>query len=244
VDVHTSTRTSGGSSLLPPVFARTLLGESGYQGSTVKACAQVQWGAPLATNSIAITISACTWDQATSLGSVFGPAPPYPPNPLPSPSVDQVLHLHGSGSATGCATEPAGADAPGNFGWTSDPTAACQIYINGTTFGGNTGASVSSACQQVLSADQANRTLVFIPVYVSVTGTGSNSTYTLKGFAAFVITGYHITGSFSASDWLNPKNDCHGSTFCLNGYFTQGLIPATGPLGGPNLGASIVELTG
>jgi hypothetical protein len=244
VDVHTSTRTPAGSTLLPPVFARALLGRSGYQGSQVKACAQVEWGAPLAANSIAVTISACTWDQATSLGSVFGPSPPYPPNPLPSPSVDQVLHLHTASSATGCPTEPAGADAPGNFGWTNDQTGTCQVFINGTTYGGNTGTSVSSACKTAISNAQANRALIFLPVYTVAVGTGAGTTYTLKGFAAFVITGYHITGSFSASDWLNPANDCKGSTFCLNGYFTQGLIPATGPLGGPNLGAVIAQLSG
>jgi Flp pilus assembly protein TadG len=243
VDVHTSTRTAGGSSLLPPAFARTLLGESGYQGSTVHACAQAEWGAPAAMTTIAFTISACTWDQATSMGTTFGPAPPYPPDPLPSPSVDQVLQLHGSGSATGCATEPAGADAPGNFGWTADPASTCQLTVSGSTYGGSTGTSVSGACKQALSADQANRTLVFIAVYVSVTGTGAGATYALKGFAAFVVTGYHMPG-FTASDWLNPANDCTGSSFCLNGYFTQGLIPATDPVGGQDLGASIVQLSG
>jgi hypothetical protein len=66
----------------------------------------------------------------------------------------------------------------------------------------------------------------------------------LLGFAAFVITGYHITGSFSADDWLNPKNKCAGNKFCIYGYFTQGLIPSPGSVGGPPLGASIVRLSG
>jgi Flp pilus assembly protein TadG len=242
-DVHTSTRTSSGSSLLPPVFARTLLGNSGYQGSAVHACAQAEWGAPAALYGLGVTISACSWDQATGAGTAFAPAPPYPPNALPSPSQDQVLHMHTSASATGCPTEPAGADAPGNFGWTADQTGACQTYINSGSYGGSTGNSASHACQLVLSAAQANRTLVFLPVYVSVSGTGSGVSYTLKGFAAFVVTGYHMP-SFAAPDWLKPANDCRGSAFCLNGYFTKGLIPASGSLGGPNLGAVIVQLSG
>jgi len=94
-----------------------------------------------------------------------------------------------------------------------------------------------------LQNDQANKTLIFIPVYTKVTGTGTKATFTLKGFAAFVITGYRLPG-FSASDWLNPKNDCKGSDFCINGYFTQGLIPSVGGVGGPNLGATIVVLSG
>jgi hypothetical protein len=172
----------------------------------------------------------------------FAPAPPYPPNPLPAMSLDHALQLHGSGSSTGCPTEPAGADAPGNFGWTSD-SGNCSVTISGGTYGVKTGTSASPACQTALSSAYTNKSLIFIPVYVSVNGTGNNVTYTLKGFAAFVVTGYHLPG-FQASDWLNPANDCKGSTFCLNGFFTQGLIPSTGSLGGPNLGAYIVKLTG
>jgi Flp pilus assembly protein TadG len=242
VDVHTSTLTSGGSTLLPPSLARTLLGNGSYQGSTVLACAQAEWGPPSAASGIAVTFSACEWDQATSNGTVFAPPPPYPPNPLPAPSLDQVLKLHTT-AGTGCPSEPSGADGPGLFGWTTDPSSNCTTPIISGTFGGSTGASVSQACKTVLSADQQNRTLIFIPIYVSVSGTGANGVYTLKGFAAFVITGYHMPG-FTAKDWLNPKNDCKGSSFCLNGYFTQGLVPTTGTLGGPNLGADIIKLSG
>ena len=93
--------------------------------------------------------------------------------------------------------------------------------------------------------DWLNKTLVYVPVYSAIAGTGTNVSYTLLGFAAFVITGYHISGnSFSQADWLNQANDCHGPTFCIDGYFTQGLIPSTGGLGGKGLGASIVKLTG
>jgi Flp pilus assembly protein TadG len=244
VDVHTSTRTAGGSSLLPPVFAALLLGNSGDQGSAVRACAQAEWGAPSAlTSGLALTISACSWDKYTNLGTTFAPAPPYPPDPLPSASLDQVLQFHGNGSNTSCTTEPSGADAPGNFGWTVDSTGNCQTYVNASTYGDSTGVSASNACKTALTADQANRTLVFIPVYVSVLGTGNNTYYTLKGFAGFVITGFSVPGDF-VSDWLNPANNCNGSSDCINGYFTQGLVPAAGALGGTSLGASIALLSG
>jgi Putative Flp pilus-assembly TadE/G-like len=243
VDVHTSTLTPSGSTLLPPSFARTLLGMSSYNGSTVFACAQAAWGPPVATSGLAVTLSACEWDQATDNGTLFAPPPPYPPNPLPSPSLDQVLRLHTTSTNGGCPTEPAGADGPGLFGWTDDPNGDCTTPIINGTFGGDTGTSISQACKQVISADQQNKTLIFIPVYVSVVNPGTNASYTLKGFAAFVITGYHLPG-FSASDWLNPANDCKGSDKCINGYFTQGLIPDPGTIGGPNLGAHIIQLTG
>lgn len=244
VDVHTSTLTPSGSTLLPPVFARTLLGNQNYDGSTVHACAQAEWGPPSAADGIAVTFSACEWDQATNNGTLFAQPPPYPPNSVPSPSLDQVLNLHtGSSQRKGCPSESAGADGPGLFGWTTDPNNNCTTPIINGSFGGNTGTSVSHACQMAISADQANRTLIFIPIYVALSGTGANGVYTLKGFAAFVITGYHLPG-FKATDWLNPANDCTGSDFCINGYFTQGLIPSVGSVGGNNLGADIIKLTG
>ena len=247
VDVHTATKLSNGSTLLPPVFSRTLAGNGNYQGSTVKACAQVEWGAPSSANLIGVTISACSWDADTNQGASFAPAPPYPPNPVPAASFDQVLQLHGTHtSGNGCPTEPAGADAPGNFGWTTDLNGNCTVTVSGNSYGGSTGNSVSNDCKTLLSNAQSSKSVIFIPVYVSLSGTGNNVTYTLKGFAAFVVTGYHLP-SFTAKDWLNPANDCKGSSFCINGYFTQGLIPitdVTGGLGGPSLGADVIKLAG
>ena len=239
VDVRTSTGTPGG--LLPPVFARTLLGNSGYSGTNVKACAQAEWGPPKTASTVAFTISACEWDQATSQGASFAPPPPYPPNPLPAPSFDRVLKLHTTTSGS-CPSEPSGADGPGAFGWTDD-TGTCSVDITNNTFSANTGVSAGNSCKQALSTAQASRALVYIPIYISLTGTGTNATYTLKGFAAFVVTGYHLPGS-TQPDWLNPANNCKGSDKCINGYFTQGLIPSTGSVGGPNLGASIIVLSG
>jgi Flp pilus assembly protein TadG len=234
VDVHTSTLTPGGATL-PRIFAGV--------GAHVKACAQAEWGAPKTAQTVAFTISACEWDQATAQGVSFAPPPPYPPNPLPAPSFDQVLKLHTTTTSGSCPSEPAGADGPGAFGWTDDQTGTCLVDITNNTYSVNTGVSAGQTCQQALAAAQASRSLVFIPIYTSITGTGTGAVYTLKGFAAFVVTGYHLPG-FVASDWLNPANDCKGSDKCINGYFTQGLIPSTGDVGGSDLGARIVKLTG
>jgi Flp pilus assembly protein TadG len=246
VDVHTSTLTAGGSPLLPPRFARTLLGNSGYAGTNVKACAQAEWGPPSSANTIGFTISACSWYVYTNNGTTFAQPPPYPPNTTPTASYDHILFEHGSGGpgATGCPPyQPSGQDAPGNFGWTSD-SGNCSVTISNSSYSGNTGTSISNDCKAALQSDQQNETLVFLPVYSAISGTGSGVTYTLLGFAAFVITGYHITGSFQAKDWVTNKFPCTGSNFCISGYFTQGLIPSTGGLGGKGLGATIVKLTG
>lgn len=244
VDVYTSTRTGSGSTLLPPAFARTLLGHAGYAGTNVKACAQAEWGAPSTANTIAFTISACSWYVYTNNGTNFAPPPPYPPNP--AQSYDHIMFEHGSqgSKTTGCPPyQPSGQDAPGNFGWTDD-SGTCSVDITNGSYGGSTGASASNDCQTMLHNDWLNKTVVYLPVYSSISGTGTGVGYTLLGFAAFVITGYHITGSFKADDWLNSANNCTGNSFCIDGFFTQGLIPSTGGLGGKGLGASIVKLTG
>jgi hypothetical protein len=85
---------------------------------------------------------------------------------------------------------------------------------------------------------------MFVPVYTKVTGSGSNAVATLKGFAAFVVTGYSLP-SFSASDWLKSSNNSC-SYKCIDGYFTKQIIPATGGTneGGTFLGAAVIGLTG
>lgn len=239
VDVHTATATPGGGTVVTPVFARALLGNGNYTGTQVLACAQAEWGGPTAANTIAFAISACEWDAATTGGTVFAPPPPA----VPPASYDQVLRVHTTAAGTGCATEPAGADGPGNFGWTNDPTGTCTISVSGGTFGGNPGAAASTACKAALATAYAARSVVYIAIYTTITGTGATSVYTLKGFAAFVVTGYHLPGA-TASDWLNPLNDCSGPDICINGYFTQGLIQDTGSIGGAYLGAAAIRVTG
>jgi len=241
VEVNTSTLTSGGSTLLPPAFATSLLGNSSYQGSTVLACAQAEWGSPVAATTDALTISACEWDQATQQGSNFAPAPPYPPDPLPAQSADEVL-LPATGSApTGCGTEPVGADGPNTFGWADDQGGHCTLPVSGSSFPTAAGpASPSGACKQALQDAQQSRTPILVPVYVSLNA----GVYTLQGFADFVVTGYDLPG-FVASDWLDPANSsCLGAASCVNGYFVQGVIPVTGNITGTNLGVSVIDLTG
>ena len=204
------------------------------------ACAQAEWGGPLTATTVGVTISACTWDQATALGTSFASPPPYPPNP--SASLDQVVYLKG-GPTGSCSTEPNGAAAPGNFGWTDDPNNTCSAFISGGVYGGSTGNSVSKACKPLLQSWQANRTVLEIPVYVSVSGNGANATYTLKGFAAFVITGYKLP-SMTATDWVTGKDPCGGGSSCISGFFTQELVDTAGSLGGVNLGVTMIKLTG
>lgn len=239
VDVYTATQIASGSTLLPPAFATTLLGNSGYQGTTVRACAQAEWGAPSAATTVALTISACEWDQATQQGTLFAPGPPYSQSALPAASFDQVL-TPDPGNGSGCATEPAGVDGAGSVGWAADATGNCTLPVSGHSFPGSAGNSMSPACQAVLQNAWQNQIPILVPVYASF---DHAATYALQGFADFVVTGYNLPG-FEAADWLDSTNSCEGTDYCLTGYFVQGVIPATGSLTGTDLGASVIDLTG
>jgi hypothetical protein len=239
VDVYTATQTASGSTLLPPVFATTLLGNSSYQGTTVRACAQAEWGPPSAATANALTISACEWDQATQQGTVYAPAPPYSQNAVPAASFDQVL-TPDTGNGSGCASEPAGDDGPGTFGWAEDIKNTCAVPISGPSFPGSPGNSTEPACRPVLQNAWQNQIPILVPVYTSFDG---GATYALRGFADFVVTGYNLP-SVEEPDWLDPANTCTGGNYCVTGYFVQGVIPSTGSFGGPNLGASVIDLTG
>jgi Flp pilus assembly protein TadG len=240
VDVYTATQTASGSTLLPPVFATTLLGNSSYRGTTVRACAQAEWGAPSAATADALTISACEWDQATQRGTSYAPAPPYSPSEVPAASFDEVLTLD-PGNDVGCATEPAGADGSGAFGWAED-AGNCTLPISGPSFPASAGTSVSASCQALLQNAQQSQIPIIVPVYVSLNAAAG--TYVLQGFADFVVTGYNLPAGSFAADWLNPANTCEGTDYCLTGYFIQGVIPATGALTGTYLGTSVIDLTG
>jgi Putative Flp pilus-assembly TadE/G-like len=231
VDVYTATQTASGSTLLPPIFATTLLGNSSDQGTSVQACAQAQWGAPSTATADALTISACEWDQATQQGAVYAPAPPYSQNAVPAASFDQVLTLD-PGNGTGCAT----------YGWAADATGNCTLTVSGPSFPGSAGNSMSASCESALQNAQQSQIAMLVPVYASFdAGAG---TYALDGFADFVVTGYNLPAGLYAADWLNPANSCQGTDYCLSGYFVQGVIPATGSLGGTDLGVSVIDLTG
>ena len=82
-----------------------------------------------------------------------------------------------------------------------------------------------------------------VPVYISLTGTGANATYTLKGFAAFVVTGYHLPG-LTATDWVTGKARAAAARLLHQRLLHPGTRQHTGSLGGTNLGAAIIKLTG
>ena len=103
--VQSSTLTGTGSTVLPPAFARSILG---YTDKTVHACAVASWGPPGGLgNAVAFTISYCEWQQNTANGTSFAAYPPWPPSYLkvlagtaPAAQSETILRLHGGGGGS------------------------------------------------------------------------------------------------------------------------------------------------
>lgn len=236
VEVRTTTRLPDGSTVLPPVFGRVLLGDS-YHGRGVLACARAAWGGPRVALGLGLTISLCEWQAATASGAVLAPAPPA----TVLPSIERVITLHGTGLA--CAGGPSGWDLPGGFGWLPHNN-KCQTQIDITgIYPDTTGVGASPYCKDALAWARANREVVLVPVFDGAGGTGHTGYYHLRGFASFVITGYNVTGGWAVSTLTNLR-PCVGDVKCVSGYFTRDLITTATVLGGPDMGATTVQLSG
>ncbi|GAB3414596.1 pilus assembly protein TadG-related protein [Flindersiella endophytica] len=220
----------------------------GGNDTTVGACARAGWGSVQTATSLALTISLCEWNQATSDGTTYAPPPPYT-SPYSSQllAAERVLAFH-SGAAhntSDCGGGASGWDLPGGFGWLSDTDKDCSATVSaGGTYDADPGTSSSDACQAQLLNAWTQHAIVYVPVYNGQTGNGSNGTYSLQGWAAFVVTGYKFP-SVSKKSWLTNKTcSAGGSVNCLSGFFTSTLMPNPISLGGPSMGVSAVALSG
>ena len=141
--------------------------------------------------------------------------PHSPANDSAIAGSETVLLAHSSGtSGFGGSSCNTGSDnsnqtAPGQFGWLCKGAAncggaPCTALINGITYGGSPG-SPPPDCETVFVNSRNNMTPVYIPIYSQVTGGGSNTTYNLAGFAAFVVTGW---ANLKQSNSFNNVNTC------------------------------------
>jgi hypothetical protein len=241
-EVRTATLLPNGSTVLPPTFARSLSGMSGYQGSTVHACSRVAWGPPASASGLAIALSQCNWQVMTNNGQAM-------------PTDEHIIYLHDPQTAdpdsATCPKDPSGKTAPGGFGFLFPNAGTCQASGSvGTNWGASTGNNPHN-CPTALDADRTSGQAVPLPVYDSVSGTGANTTYHVVGFGAFVVTGWKLSSSSMASNipagHVAPRpaaSYCSGSARCLYGYFTAKLVTVGTFSGGTNFGVSVVKTLG
>lgn len=243
VEVRTTTRQDDDSTVLPPVFGRILLGDD-YDGRGVLACARAAWGGPKAASTLPLTISFCEWQYATRDGVDFAPAPPA----IVDGGYERVLSVKADGgNPIPCPSSPSGGDLPGGFGWLANSDCDIDVDVDGA-FSADPGVSGSSACEALLAAARSSGEPLLVPIFDVAEGTGRNGTYQMHGFAAFVVTGYDLSG-FKAASTLTGRKKCStsgsSSAKCIFGYFTRDLVTtADTVLGGPDMGATIVQVIG
>lgn len=245
VEVKTATEESDGSTLLPPTFARTLAGNSDYDGHNVYACARAGWGAPrTVTSALPVTFSLCEWNSYTANGTNYAPPPEDDgsyPGGYPT-SYEHKIYLHTTKGLSGCPAGPSGGDLPGGFGWLDSDGCEATVDENSWVYD-DPGVSINNDCKDKI--DDLVGTIVYLPVFDDTNGlNGANGEYHIRGFAAFYLTGYNLPaaqGNPQASVATGDK--CKGSDKCLIGWFTEGLADnAQGGGTGPPMGASAVSL--
>jgi len=215
-----------------------------FESARIDTQATAAWGAPTrGTAALPLIFSHCEFLAQTGGG-------------LPSAITERTIHLTKSSNVDGC-TGPSNNVVPGGFGWIdSDPdTCNATTAVNGL-FYSDPGNDVPSSCSLSDLVSLHGQT-VLLPIFDEAYDSGNNASYRVHGYAAFVITGYHLGGQYS---WNEP---CSRNERCIHGYFTKfsGMSDDfefdTGDSDGedeedeededeedaPNLGALIVALT-
>ncbi|BCW07741.1 Tad domain-containing protein [Arthrobacter sp. NtRootA1] len=238
VTVSAGSQQAGGSpNAVSLVFGRVL----GMNSADVVTSSTVQWGSPRAgTTPFPLAFSICQVQ-----GYVGG--------------VQQLLQAHGSGANPSCNYGPSGAAVEGGFGWTVQDAGLCGGTIDlALNEGGSApGNSVAPNCSTTLNKwaatiNAGKDVIVLLPVFNSVTGTGTGAIYHLVSFAAFKVTGWKFTGNSSLPDtfhnespYVSSSLSCTGNCRGIVGRFVKYVSLADGYSLGPvdANGVTVVRLT-
>lgn len=245
--VLAETEEAGGSNFFETVFAKVI----GYDGLTVSADATVTWGSPGSLATLPLIFSMCEWE---SFGGTFvedggfmhhasaalnGELPPTSGYPY----ADRYTTIFFHGDEEPCHESPSGQDLPGGFGWL-ETASACASNVNvGDWLGVDTGVSPSNGCTPSHMRALLG-TVVLIPYFDDVRGTGSTAEYHVHGFGAYYLTGYHFTGQYREGSLIDGALPCNPPDHCVQGYFIGDWVAQEGGFGGPDLGVYIIKLIG
>lgn len=239
VRVETNAREAGsGNDRFSLFFARAL----GIETTGITAAAEASWGPPNSGSTLPWTVSECVFRKyltTTQLADLDATG-----NFTGDPMSTHILLRYDENAPDypGCSAQ--NGYQPGGFGWL-ETTDGCEAEIDiDSTVVGQPGNHFPTAaeCDAILATIMEQPALV--PLFDSATDGGSNTQYTLVGFAAFQVTGYRFGGSLEVDDDLAP--DCSGNCRGLQGYFSRFVSLGEGGTstgGGSNFGAIEVFLT-
>lgn len=213
----------------------------GIPASSVVAKSSVVWGSPSkGITPFPLTISVCQVN-----GMIDG--------------ATQLIRSHSSNHNSDCPQGPSGSDTPGGFGWLTQDPSGCGAYIDLAIneSGADTGNDGPSHCNDILNGWAADinagkDVIILLPVYNSVIGTGSGTSYDVKAFAAFKVKGWKFAGASTLpltfrnrTEWAGT-NACSGECRGIIGSFIEYVALSTGyeELGPVSeYGATVVKLT-
>ncbi|GLY02632.1 MULTISPECIES: pilus assembly protein TadG-related protein [Actinoplanes] len=267
-EVRTSTRNADNTTLMPPVFAKGLAGNSSYKGSKIGACSRVAWGVPASANVLGLAISKCDWERITGNGSTFYALPGLDPL-LQQTGLYSLLGLQPPIDNAVVVNQPILTFCKNSWDKTSSAgyafldgvDANCKITIAPPAAGVwmdlnafNLAAAIN--CQNALAVARASKQPVLVPIFDKVVGALAllPARYHVVGFAPFVVTGYTgllsgLVGALSTLGNLVPAvaTLLCGLQTCIYGYFTKSLVPEHMPTAfgtSQNFGAMVIGRTG
>lgn len=216
----------------------------------VASCARAGAAAPTSlTSALPVTIAKCVIDAykaKSGHNSDLAPEPPYGSNR--STWETAVVTSNTSDSCTGQRYG-------GNYGTVDDGktydagdgTSKCPVTttVGSTVTGGSS--SLTSQCSTSTMNALLN-TIVFLPVFETVSGTSSAPKYLVTGYAPFFLTGWRFSKSNYYETSVTSSVKCSSSSTCLYGMYTRGFAPAPGPFDPSTdprpLGTAVVKLVG
>lgn len=229
--VTTATRTgdTGGG-----VLQSWLAGVIGHDDYFARAQATAAWGSANAADGLPFAVCQDLWEANR-------------PDSDGNPGGTLEVRYKGTGGGNnpsdadnGCLEDPDNfgpGSVPGNFSWLDTAGGECTTQYDfadgGYTAGGDPGASAPGDCRgdidgmiaqiQAHKDDPANDLPVrVVPVYTTVTDSGSNATYDLVTLAAFEFSGLHTSGgqNIVVDAWSDPL--CNGAQHrCVQGRFVR-----------------------
>jgi Flp pilus assembly protein TadG len=205
-----------GSTALPPVFGRVLLGDA-YSDVTVGASATAAWGFPNNTRVSHLGIAQCEFDRLTNAG--FGALTP------------EEIERDASTSP-----ECLAAGVESGFRWFNKKCSALETYAVDQK-PSKVRSRAGRECTAMLELHRSSRQPVLISLY-EPTG-GGKKNLTITGFAAFVVTDYDLHEG--DDDHEDDDEDDDDGDVSITGDFVF-FTTDNGELGGPDNRLAIVRL--
>lgn len=212
----------------------------GFSSAEVYASASVEWGSPVKGPApFPITVSICQVRDSTD--------------------VLQRLQLHGKDANPDCLYGPSGAAVQGGFGGLHQDSGECGALIDiaASTAGSDTGNNPPPHCEATLNSWAADMNagkdvILLLPIFNSVTGTGTGAVYGLMTFAAFKVAGWKLGNTGLPYTFRNRSPNVPAELECrepcrgIIGTFVKYVSLADGYNLGPINpdGARVVEISG